>query len=95
MSRFASVLGATLLPMSIVWLGTASAYWSGTNSGNWLPSYLSWLLGLGLGVSFFQNLSDLWGDRLRKPAVGVYAAVCMAVLLWVGLMTSCGFGDCL
>ena len=95
-SRHRSLLLFGILPgpLLVVFLGTQSAYWAGTISANWLPSYLALLVGVALGTFCMASYPMVSSHRkLALLTIGV--PVLLVLLWWCGLMTSCANGDCL
>lgn len=87
-------IGATIVPWLLVFLGTQSAYWSGTIASNWLPAKISLLFGSIIGIYCISSFPVKSGVR-QTVVVCVGSLVLVVSLFWLALMTSCANGDCL
>jgi hypothetical protein len=84
----------TLLALFVVWLATASAYWTGTFSWQWRWTEIGLFGGLAIGVLAFAT----WPFKTiaaRLMGMLVFAIVLFPALFLTGLLTACSFGDCL
>ena len=88
------VVIATTFALAVVWLSTASAYWSGTIASSWPWTTPGLIAGVVLGTA---AISSYPFKSVSTRAIGTiifFAGLCIAVF-FTGLLTACSFGDCI
>ncbi|GMW07610.1 MAG: hypothetical protein AMXMBFR8_24060 [Nevskiales bacterium] len=88
------VLVVTLFALAIVWLSTASAYWSGTIASSWPWTTPALIAGVLLGTAAISSYPFRSVVTRIVGTVLFFSGLCVAVF-FTGLLTACSFGDCL
>ena len=86
--------GSSVLPIVIVWLGTQSAYWAGTISGNWPYTMPSFFFGIIIGITCITFM-PFENKKTKIITLIIYIPTIVISLFFVGLFTACSNGDCL
>ncbi len=94
MTRTVALLGAFILPALVVSLGTQSAYWAGTISSSYFPTYISMLVASSGGAWFFAQ-QEFPNKTKSALAWATYAPTVLLIIFFAGFYTACVNGDCL
>ena len=88
------VFGAVVVPLVLTWFGTASKYWKDGYSSETTIQIACWAFGVILGTYLILSIKYS-KKQWRWPVTFAYFAAALGATFWIGLITSCNYGDCL
>lgn len=94
LSTFQAIILSVAAPGLIVFLGVQSSYWLHLRSNLATVEMVYSILAMCIGVYTFSRIKIISRPNLLVAWL-IYVLILMSIIFWVGLLTACGYGDCL